>query len=195
MPRLLLQNLHLRAASALLGLAILHGNKDVQSLNTGASFASLVGSVQAASNLNNIDTCMDPKTYQTNSDPIAADLSSKAIEQVNKIGHSNSGIEQYQIQAIGNPFAPLPIGPESKDGKCGPRNGDAHCKSGCCSIHGWCGGSEAWCSCNSCVEGFGSCGSEWQKVAPGEHFCSQPKIPTIATANALLSANGDITRC
>ena len=41
---------------------------------------------------------------------------------------------------------------------------------------------EAWCTCASCVEGFGSCGPEWQRIASGEHYCAQDPVSTTAAA-------------
>lgn len=45
----------------------------------------------------------------------------------------------------------------STDLRCGPAFGNKYCPyNGCCSIHGWCGGSAPWCG-SGCQSAFGTC--------------------------------------
>jgi hypothetical protein len=56
--------------------------------------------------------------------------------------------------------ASTPTNAVSKDGKCGPSNGNTTCKGSsygnCCSQHGWCGDARDYCS-TGCKSAFGSC--------------------------------------
>ncbi|KAF4390616.1 hypothetical protein F8388_006113 [Cannabis sativa] len=58
---------------------------------------------------------------------------------------------KYGCQSQCSPSPPLPRNPERPDHRCGPNVGNTPCNPDrCCSIHGYCGSTAAYCEGSSC---------------------------------------------
>ncbi|CAD7945287.1 unnamed protein product [Amoebophrya sp. A25] len=99
---------------------------------------------------------------------------------------SNMGSEPLCMDTktpIPNTPAPL-YSMMTRDGRCGPSQGNQACKTGCCSQYAWCGDGHDWCDCNAgCDPRFGRCEANWHDYTLGENICAMPSHVNDAMKN------------